>query len=137
MNRKLGVMLVAVSILAGIASAADKASPSAVDPAYLQSFEKWKGDLVADLKQEWLPLAGLFWLKPGENSFGTDPRNAVVFPKGPAQIAKSRFDLLPGPVGRGDGRPDADADHPQQQGQERQQQLKPDAPAHGERPEDG
>jgi len=84
MNRKLGVMLVAVSILAGIASAADKASPSAVDPAYLQSFEKWKGDLVADLKQEWLPLAGLFWLKPGENSFGTDPRNAVVFPKGPA-----------------------------------------------------
>jgi uncharacterized protein (DUF1684 family) len=27
----------------------------------------------------------LFWLKPGENSFGTDPKNALVFPKGPAQ----------------------------------------------------
>ena len=61
-----------------------QASPAAVDPAYQQSFEKWKGELVDDLKQEWLPLAGLFWLKPGENSFGTDPKNAIVFPKGPA-----------------------------------------------------
>ena len=68
--------------MCGNASAADK--PAAVDSAYQQSFEKWKGDLVEDLKQEWLPLAGLFWLKPGENSFGTDAKNAVVFPKGPA-----------------------------------------------------
>ncbi len=30
-------------------------------------------------------MAGLFWLKPGENSFGTDPKNAIVFPKGPAR----------------------------------------------------
>ena len=32
-----------------------------------------------------MPLAGLFWLKPGENTFGTDPKNSIVFPKGPAQ----------------------------------------------------
>ena len=84
MKRKLLVLLVAMVVSAprGIASAADK--PAAVDPAYQQSFEKWKGDLVEDLKQEWLPLAGLFWLKPGENSFGTDAKNAIVFPKGPA-----------------------------------------------------
>jgi uncharacterized protein (DUF1684 family) len=83
MNRKLAVLLVAmvVSMPLGIASAAD--GPAVVDPAYQQSFEKWKGDLVEDLKQEWLPLAGLFWLKPGENSFGTDAKNAIVFPKGP------------------------------------------------------
>ncbi len=83
MKRKLLVLLVAMVVSAprGIASAADK--PAAVDPAYQQSFEKWKGDLVEDLKQEWLPLAGLFWLKPGENSFGTDAKNAIVFPKGP------------------------------------------------------
>ena len=84
MNRKLAVLLVAmvVSMPLGIASAAD--GPAVVDPAYQQSFEKWKGDLVEDLKQEWLPLAGLFWLKPGENSFGADAKNAIVFPKGPA-----------------------------------------------------
>src|SRR3984893_10237466 len=84
MTRKLGAMLVAVCVLCGIASAADKRNPSSVDPAYQQSFEKWKDKLVDDLKQEWLPLGGLFWLKPGENSFGTDPKNAIVFPKGPA-----------------------------------------------------
>lgn len=83
MNRKFGLLLAAVSVLCGVASAADKPS-SSVDSAYQQSFEKWKTELVDDLKQEWLPLAGLFWLKPGENSFGTDPKNAVVFPKGPA-----------------------------------------------------
>jgi uncharacterized protein len=77
-------MLVVVCLLCGIASATDKANPASVDPAYQQSFDKWKAELVEDLKQEWLPLAGLFWLKPGENSFGSDPKNAVVFPKGPA-----------------------------------------------------
>jgi uncharacterized protein (DUF1684 family) len=84
MKPKLGVMLIAVSFLCGIASAADKPNSPAVDPAYQQSFEKWKGELVDDLKHEWLPLAGLFWLKPDENSFGTDSKNAIVFPKGPA-----------------------------------------------------
>ena len=84
MNRKLAIMLAVFAVTASCrtASAADK--PVAVDPAYQQSFEKWKGELLEDLKEEWLPLAGLFWLKPGENSFGTDPNNAIVFPKGPA-----------------------------------------------------
>jgi uncharacterized protein len=59
-------------------------SARAPDAAYQQSFDKWKAELVEDLKQNWLPLAGLFWLKPGENSFGADSNNAIVFPKGPA-----------------------------------------------------
>jgi uncharacterized protein (DUF1684 family) len=56
-----------------------------IDPAYQQSVDKWKSELVASRKNNWLPLAGLFWLKPGENTFGTDPKNALVFPKGPAK----------------------------------------------------
>src|SRR5882724_9364546 len=77
-------MAAALVVLPAIAPAAETASPPAVDAVYQEAFDKWKGELVEDLKQEWLPLAGLFWLKPGENSFGTDPRNALVFPKGPA-----------------------------------------------------
>src|SRR6266571_1098439 len=53
------------------------------DAAYLQSFEKWKAELIDDLKQNWLPLAGLFWLKPGTNTFGIANDNAVVLPSGP------------------------------------------------------
>ena len=53
-------------------------------PDELQSFNQWKDKLVGERKNEWLPLAGLFWLKPGENSFGSDAKNPVVFPKAPA-----------------------------------------------------
>ncbi len=58
--------------------------PAAAEASYLQSFDQWKAELVDDLKQNWLPLAGLFWLKPGENKFGSDSKNDIVFPKGPA-----------------------------------------------------
>jgi uncharacterized protein (DUF1684 family) len=61
---------------------------AAPDAAYMESFEKWKADQTADLKENWLPLAGLFWLKPGTNSFGSDPSNAIVFPKVPAHAGQ-------------------------------------------------
>jgi uncharacterized protein len=65
----------------------------ALDESYRQSFEKWKTDLVADRKQNWLTLVGLFWLKPGENSFGSDDGNAFVLPKGTAPAKAGTFDL--------------------------------------------
>ena len=68
-----------------------EAQPEAPDAAYVQSFEKWKAGETADLKQNWLSLAGLFWLKPGRNSFGSDPGNQVVFPQGPPRAGE--FDL--------------------------------------------
>ena len=63
------------------------------DAAYQQSFDKWKAELVDDLKQNWLPLAGLFWLKPGENTFGTDPANLIVLPAGSAPAHAGSFVL--------------------------------------------
>jgi uncharacterized protein len=54
-----------------------------VGARYRQSFQKWKSELVEDRKENWLPLAGLFWLKEGESSFGADASNAIIFPKGP------------------------------------------------------
>ena len=61
------------------------AQTSKIEPAYEKSFEKWKNDLVESRRKNWLSLAGLFWLKPGENTFGTDSHNSIVFPKGPAK----------------------------------------------------
>jgi uncharacterized protein len=58
------------------------------DAAYVKDFGKWKAELVDDLKQNWLPLAGLFWLKPGDNVFGTDTNNPVVLPSGPAKAGR-------------------------------------------------
>src|SRR5271166_6686302 len=89
MNRKLGTLFVLLGlvIIVALALAAPRdpgAGTSAIDPAYQKSFDQWKAEQVDDLKQNWLVLAGLFWLKPGENSFGRDAGNTIVFPKGPA-----------------------------------------------------
>jgi len=73
------------------------------DAAYIKDFEKWKAELVDDLKQNWLPLAGLFWLKPGANTFGAANDNAIVVPSGPAHAGTFQLqgddvsvELLPG-----------------------------------------
>lgn len=71
--------------------AAAPSSPATPDAAYVQSFEKWKAEQTEDLKANWLSLAGLFWLKPGANTFGSDASNAIIFPKGPAHAGE--FDL--------------------------------------------
>jgi len=85
--RAIGLVIFLLALFAGLSA------ETAPDAAYLQSFDKWKGALVEDLKQNWLPLAGLFWLKPGENSFGTDPGNAIVLPAGSAPAHAGSFFL--------------------------------------------
>ncbi len=74
-------------VYAGTAGSA----PAAPDAAYQQDFEKWKAEQIDDLKKNWVALAGLYWLKPGANTFGSDQGNAIVFPKGPAHAGE--FDL--------------------------------------------
>jgi len=96
MNRFGSVIAIcaALPLLAQAGQAASSPSvPSASRPdaAYVQSFEEWKAKQIDDLKQNWLPLAGLYWLKPGANTFGSDAANALVFPKGPAHAGE--FDL--------------------------------------------
>jgi uncharacterized protein len=70
---------------------AHRAGADAPDAAYRQDFEKWKAEQTDDLKENWISLVGLFWLKPGANTFGTDAANGIMFPKGPAHAGE--FDL--------------------------------------------
>jgi uncharacterized protein len=90
-NKTLVVFAIIIVRAAALLAGTPGATPAAPDPAYMQSFEKWKAEQTDDLKQNWVPLAGLYWLKPGANSFGADAANAVVFPKGPAHAGE--FDL--------------------------------------------
>lgn len=50
--------------------------------SYREEVEKWRQKRENDLKGEdsWLSLAGLFWLKDGENSFGSAAGNDIVLP---------------------------------------------------------
>ena len=51
---------------------------------YKMEIEQWNTKRIEDLKgaNGWLNLAGLFWLKEGVNTFGSDSTNDVVFPSG-------------------------------------------------------
>jgi uncharacterized protein len=93
MIRTRKLLIIAPALLAASAALSQAVPDSrrAPDAAYVESFEKWKAEQTADLKENWLPLVGLFWLKPGINTFGSDGSNAIVFPKGPAHAGE--FDL--------------------------------------------
>lgn len=64
-----------------------------VDAVYQREVEKFRAEEIKDLKSNWLVLAGLFWLKPGANSFGTASSNAIVLPAGTAPQTAGTFEL--------------------------------------------
>lgn len=53
------------------------------EEAYLSQMELWKQNRLERLKSKtgWLNLAGLLWLEEGENSFGSDSSNQIIFPE--------------------------------------------------------
>jgi uncharacterized protein (DUF1684 family) len=53
------------------------------EAAYAKSIEQWQAQRIERLKGKtgWLNLAGLLWLEEGENNFGSDPSNQIVFPE--------------------------------------------------------
>lgn len=59
------------------------------DSAYVKEIKAWQKQRVENLKKEtgWLNLAGLFWLEE-KNSFGSDRKNSIVFPKGSANLGE-------------------------------------------------
>ena len=59
-----------------------------VDPEHLKDVEEWHKKRIARLHEEtgWLNLAGLFWLKEGENKFGSAKDNDIIFPSGSEHI---------------------------------------------------
>ncbi len=50
--------------------------------AYQQEIEQWRAKQEASLKADdgWLTVAGLYWLKQGENRFGTSNNNDIILP---------------------------------------------------------
>ena len=79
-----GASALAAAEAAVAASAAAAAKPDLA--AWQKQLDTWKKERTASLKREdgWLTLVGLYWLKPGENRFGSDPGNPVILPKGKA-----------------------------------------------------
>jgi uncharacterized protein (DUF1684 family) len=65
------------------------------NPHYLREIQAWHQSRIEGLKSPagWLNLAGLFWLKAGENTAGADSANAIIFPKAKAPAFIGAFVL--------------------------------------------
>lgn len=70
--------LIGIAVLAGFLMAADS--------NYTESIRAWQQHRDTGLRSPdgWLALAGLFWLKPGDNTVGSGDSNDFVLPKGSA-----------------------------------------------------
>lgn len=70
------------------------------DPKYVEEIKNWQKERVESLKKEdgWLNLAGLYWLRPGSNTFGAEAGNQLVFPKGKSAAQLGRLILENGEV---------------------------------------
>jgi uncharacterized protein (DUF1684 family) len=73
---------------------------SGTDQAYVDQINEWHQGRVERLTSEngWMSLAGLFWLNNGENTFGADSSNDVIFPSGKAPNFIGSFELKDGIV---------------------------------------
>ncbi len=69
-----------------------------VDTSYVDSILAWQIKRTASLKADdgWLNLAGLYWLKEGENRVGSAESNSVRFPEGKADAQLGTFTLKDG-----------------------------------------
>ncbi len=82
-------MLIGVLLAGGIVMAAQNAPPD-----YRSQILEWQQHREAGLRAEdgWLTLAGLFWLKPGNNSIGSGDTNDFLLPSdAPPQVGLLRL----------------------------------------------
>ena len=62
---------------------------------YVNSVLKWRQEVDANLRREnsWLALAGLFWLRKGENIIGSTPDSDILLPaRAPKRLGTFQFD---------------------------------------------
>lgn len=62
---------------------------------YVNGVMKWRQEVDANLRREnsWLALAGLFWLRKGENIIGSDSRCDILLPpRAPKRLGTFEFD---------------------------------------------
>jgi len=53
------------------------------EKTYRQTINEWRKERDENIRKEnnWLALAGLYWLKLGKNQFGSDPKNEIQLPE--------------------------------------------------------
>jgi uncharacterized protein (DUF1684 family) len=70
--------------------------PGASPGDYVAEIEEWRSEREESLRQQdsWLSVVELFWLEEGNNTFGADPSNALVFPGTGVPAHAGVFELI-------------------------------------------
>lgn len=104
--RSLTFACLALLAWSGVAAASGKLE------AEVAAIQQWRAQRLASLTSDtgWLTLAGLFWLKPGENTFGRAPSNTLVLDN-PALASQAGSFFLSGHDVRFVARPGAHITH--------------------------
>ncbi len=73
------------------------ASTLSAEVPYLEQLGNFRADREKEIRQDWLPLVGLYWLKDGDNAIGSNPKAEVLLPAwAPASVGT--FTLSSGKV---------------------------------------
>ncbi len=75
-------ILLATTIILTSLSCTEKEPEPKGTPEYIAEIEQWHQKRIERLKKDtgWLSLVGLYWLKEGENTFGSSEKNDIKFP---------------------------------------------------------
>ena len=84
--------------LIGLLAIVGASFADASQTSYEKRIESWREKQEANLKSDdgWLTVVGLFWLKEGANSFGTDPSSDILLPPGSAPNRAGTFEFHDG-----------------------------------------
>ena len=95
---KLTAKVAGAALVFAVISALSANTDASGKSAYRSRIEKFRAEREAELTAEtgWLSVAGLFWLKEGENRFGADPSNEIVLPEGSAPERAGVFEFHKG-----------------------------------------
>lgn len=87
-------------LVSGFVLLAVVAVAASAQDSYDQTIQKWRAEREAKLKAEdgWLTVTGLFWLREGQNEFGSAPTNDIVLPPGSAPDKLGSFEWLNGKI---------------------------------------
>ena len=87
MNVRL--LLAAVVLFAGCSKPANQPAPLPTDAAWVESVEAWRAKHETDYRRDWVTIAGLHFLEPGEYGLGSSKANELVLPAGvPSTVGK-------------------------------------------------
>lgn len=72
------ILLLIITVFVSCQSSTDNLN----EKKYIKSLKEWQQHRLERLKSEdgWLNLVGLYWLKDGENPFGSNIANNIIFP---------------------------------------------------------